>query len=127
MRSTDLAVIFRPGLISHPNHEMSPQEHHLSQQVLEFLIAQQDWFLLDIPPPPQSDTGAPILDGGEDLDDILMVPSSDDDNSQAAGSWKLVGNQRRKVVRRRTMEQSKSCHRTNPISFDLYFIQMLLV
>ncbi|KAL0953190.1 hypothetical protein HGRIS_004444 [Hohenbuehelia grisea] len=52
MTAKNLAVIFRPGLISHPNHEMSPQEHHLSQQVLEFLIAHQDWFMLDIPPPP---------------------------------------------------------------------------
>ncbi|KAH6909176.1 rho GTPase activator [Coprinopsis sp. MPI-PUGE-AT-0042] len=52
MTATNLAVIFRPGLISHPNHEMSPQEHALSQKVLEFLIAQQDWFMLDIPPPP---------------------------------------------------------------------------
>ncbi len=52
---TDLAVIFRPGLISHPEHEMSPKEHSLSQRVLEFLIAQQDWFMLDIPPPPASE------------------------------------------------------------------------
>ena len=49
--SPDLAVIFRPGLISHPQHEMSPQEHALSQSVLEFLIAKQDWFMLDIAPP----------------------------------------------------------------------------
>ncbi|KAF8907295.1 hypothetical protein CPB84DRAFT_1744675 [Gymnopilus junonius] len=51
MTATNLAVIFRPGLISHPSHEMSPQEHALSQRVLEFLIAQQDWFMLDISPP----------------------------------------------------------------------------
>jgi hypothetical protein len=49
---TDLAVIFRPGLISHPSHELSPTEHRLSQDVLEFLIAHQDWFMLDTPPPP---------------------------------------------------------------------------
>jgi hypothetical protein len=49
---TDLAVIFRPGLMSHPTHELSPSEHRLSQEVLEFLIAHQDWFMLDTPPPP---------------------------------------------------------------------------
>jgi len=49
---TDLAVIFRPGLMSHPSHELSPSEHRLSQDVLEFLIAHQDWFMLDTPPPP---------------------------------------------------------------------------
>jgi hypothetical protein len=45
-------VIFRPGLMSHPTHELSPTEHRLSQEVLEFLIAHQDWFMLDTPPPP---------------------------------------------------------------------------
>ena len=55
--SPDLAVIFRPGLISHPQHEMSPQEHALSQSVLEFLIAKQDWFMLEIAPPPEGSPG----------------------------------------------------------------------
>ena len=38
--------------MSHPSHELSPSEHRLSQEVLEFLIAYQDWFMLDTPPPP---------------------------------------------------------------------------
>jgi GTPase-activating protein SAC7 len=38
--------------MSHPTHELSPNEHRLSQEVLEFLIAHQDWFMLDTPPPP---------------------------------------------------------------------------
>ena len=38
--------------MSHPDHELSPTEHQLSQDVLEFLIAHQDWFMLDTPPPP---------------------------------------------------------------------------
>ena len=38
--------------MSHPDHELSPSEHQLSQDVLEFLIAHQDWFMLDTPPPP---------------------------------------------------------------------------
>ncbi|KAF5326787.1 hypothetical protein D9619_004210 [Psilocybe cf. subviscida] len=62
MTATNLAVIFRPGIISHPSHEMSPQEHSLSQQVLEFLIAHQDWFMLDIIPPMQAGDSHP----GED-------------------------------------------------------------
>jgi len=49
---TDLAVIFRPGLMSHPSHELSPSEHRLSQEVLEFLIAYQDYFMLETPLPP---------------------------------------------------------------------------
>jgi hypothetical protein len=46
--SSDLAVIFRPGILSHPSHEMLPAQHALSQRVLEFLIAHQDWFMLEI-------------------------------------------------------------------------------
>jgi hypothetical protein len=38
--------------MSHPTHELEPSEHRLSQDVLEFLIAHQDWFMLDTPPPP---------------------------------------------------------------------------
>ncbi|KAH9167838.1 Rho GTPase activation protein [Lactarius sanguifluus] len=52
MTAQNLAVIFRPGLMSHPEHELTPSEHQLSQDVLEFLIAHQDWFMLDTPPPP---------------------------------------------------------------------------
>jgi GTPase-activating protein SAC7 len=100
---TDLAVIFRPGLISHPNHEMSPKEHALSQEVLEFLIAQQDWFMLDIPPPPQSESGSPNSMASWE-DDVVMVPSSDENDSQVGGGWKPVGKPEKKpkTPRRRT-------------------------
>ncbi|KAI0027876.1 Rho GTPase activation protein, partial [Vararia minispora EC-137] len=48
MTAQNLAVIFRPGIMSHPSHELTPAEHHLSQDVLEFLIAHQDWFMLSV-------------------------------------------------------------------------------
>ncbi|KAG8772987.1 hypothetical protein FRC15_002343 [Serendipita sp. 397] len=35
---------------------MSPEHHKLSQEVLEFMIEHQDWFMLDIPPPPRKDS-----------------------------------------------------------------------
>ncbi|KZT29820.1 Rho GTPase activation protein [Neolentinus lepideus HHB14362 ss-1] len=103
MTAQNLAVIFRPGLINHPDHELSPKEHQLSQDVLEFLIAHQDWFILDIPPPPDSTSpGAPKSPHSLD-DDIGVVPSSDDDQSYVGGGWRLVGKDRRlKVQRRRT-------------------------
>ncbi|KAL4072736.1 Rho GTPase activation protein [Scleroderma yunnanense] len=113
MTATNLAVIFRPGLISHPNHELSPNEHHLSQQVLEFLIEHQDWFLFDIPPPPKSEpppswrpprTQHLTLPSQNDEDpDLVFVPSSDDE-PPSAGGWKLVG-QRRRITRRRTTHE----------------------
>jgi len=81
MTASNLAVIFRPGLISHPAHEMSPTEHDLSQRVLEFLIAQQDWFMLDIPPPPPNEPGSPH-EWDEDLDMEGEEP--------VGGSWRVV-------------------------------------
>ncbi|KAF7965948.1 hypothetical protein HWV62_2326 [Athelia sp. TMB] len=107
MTASNLAVIFRPGLIAHPEHEMLPREHDLSQKVLEFLIAQQDWFILDIPPPPQriqptslTPTGMTVAEEG-----ILVQPSSDSgaEDPLSAG-WKLVGKQTRRITRRRTQD-----------------------
>jgi len=106
--SLDLAVIFRPGLISHPKHEMMPAEHALSQEVLEFLIAQQDWFMLDIPPPPRTDSvlitpTQPL--SPEDEDSVFMVPSESDEEPPEGG-WKLVERQQKKLARRRTIDSS---------------------
>ncbi|KAF2104038.1 RhoGAP-domain-containing protein, partial [Rhizodiscina lignyota] len=44
MTTPNLAAIFQPGLISHPNHDMAPGEYRLSQDVLIFLIENQDHF-----------------------------------------------------------------------------------
>ena len=46
MTSANLAAIFQPGLLSHPTHDMRPQEYRLSQDVLIFLIDNQDSFLI---------------------------------------------------------------------------------
>lgn len=45
MPSANLAAIFQPGMLSHPQHYMSPDEYKLSQDVLIFLIENQDHFL----------------------------------------------------------------------------------
>lgn len=102
--------------MSHPEHELTPKEHQLSQEVVEFLIAHQDWFMLDIPPPPASPSPHPHHPGGvarEDVEDVVMVSSSEDEGSPATtgtGGWKLVGGrtqaeQGRRVARRRTMNE----------------------
>ncbi|KZT40042.1 Rho GTPase activation protein [Sistotremastrum suecicum HHB10207 ss-3] len=119
MPASNLAVIFRPGILAHPSHDMAPKENELSQQVLEFLIANQDWFMLDIPPPPQSSQpgsaiASPVND--DDLDDVVVVPSSDEDQSSSKGpkgGWKLVERAQRrgriqekaKIDRRRTTSE----------------------
>jgi len=46
MTAQNLAAIFQPGIISHPNHDMAPKEYRLSQDVLIFLIENQDNFLI---------------------------------------------------------------------------------
>ena len=78
---------------------MLPREHQLSQNVLEFLIAHQDWFMLDIPPPPQ-----PSISTIHRLtDDVDIMPSSDD---EIGGGWKLVNRgDSMKIRRRRTMTE----------------------
>ena len=45
MPGSNLAAIFQPGLLSHPDHDMNPQEYRVSQEVLVFLIQYQDRFL----------------------------------------------------------------------------------
>jgi len=109
MTATNLAVIFRPGLISHPHHEMSPGEHALSQKVLEFLIAHQDHFMLDIPPPPIDSLGSPPP-ALSDIEDITVVPSSDEEQSHVGGGWKLVNRVRPSISRRRTTADSSDSH-----------------
>ncbi|KNG52413.1 rho-gtpase-activating protein 5 [Stemphylium lycopersici] len=46
MTTSNLAAIFQPGLLSHPEHDMSPKDYRLSQDVLIFLIDNQDHFLI---------------------------------------------------------------------------------
>jgi GTPase-activating protein SAC7 len=49
MTTPNLAAIFQPGILSHPTHDMAPQEYRLSQDVLIFLIENQDHFLIGMP------------------------------------------------------------------------------
>ena len=46
MTAANLAAIFQPGMLSHPDHDMSPPDYRLSQNVLIFLIENQDSFLI---------------------------------------------------------------------------------
>lgn len=46
MPAENLAAIFQPGLLRHPQHDMAPAEYKLSQDVIVFLINNQDHFLI---------------------------------------------------------------------------------
>jgi hypothetical protein len=92
-------VIFRPAVLSHPDYEMQPKEHKLSQEVLEFLIAHQDWFMLDIPPPPTTSAG---LVGSDEEGDVTLT--SDEETN--GGGWKLIGRaEQPRLTRRRTITE----------------------
>ncbi|EJU05075.1 Rho GTPase activation protein [Dacryopinax primogenitus] len=127
MPASNLALIFRPGLISHPSHELTPEEHQLSLKVLEFLIAQQDYFMMDLSPPPipptpsaespqppfptappltpasLPSTGSQTGQVSDESSDIYMVPSSSD-SDPPSGGWKLINRRGKEVHRRRTTD-----------------------
>ncbi|KAI9891532.1 MAG: hypothetical protein M1814_002655 [Vezdaea aestivalis] len=46
MPSANLAAIFQPGMLSHKKHDLHPHEYRLSQDVLIYLIENQDHFLI---------------------------------------------------------------------------------
>jgi len=84
--STDLAAIFRPGLISDPNRDISAQEHQLSQQVIEFLIWQSDLFSL------------------ADANNLSVATSSDKENPQA-----VVVEEAQEVPLGKSVDQGRLC------------------
>jgi len=72
--------------MSHPSHELLPPEHRLSQEVLEFLIAKQDWFMLDTPPPPAL-SPTPSRSLTPPLTTTANVTMSDDEGPDG---WRLI-------------------------------------
>ena len=46
MTAPNLSAIFQPGLLSNPQHDLYPEAYRLSQDVLIFLIENQDYFLV---------------------------------------------------------------------------------
>ncbi|KAL1413579.1 GTPase activating protein (GAP) for Rho1p [Vanrija albida] len=48
MTAGNLAVIFQPGILHHPEHDLRPRENALSKDVLEFLIEEQQNIVLSL-------------------------------------------------------------------------------
>lgn len=85
MPSSNLAVIFQPGMFSHPSHELSPNEHKLAVQVLEFLIDHQDHFVLGMSPQPASQLAPGELTAVSKPvtnEDVLVPSDSDEDQGE---------------------------------------------
>ncbi|CAE7066469.1 unnamed protein product [Rhizoctonia solani] len=114
MTESNLAVIFRPGIISLPAHEMKPSEHALSQEVLVFLIQHQDHFMLD--PPARGDSimlsagMSPGIERGAYLSHPQFSPGverpgyivpSDSDEDPPQGGFTLVERRQTNTIPRR--------------------------
>jgi hypothetical protein len=110
MNSANLSAIFQPGLLSHPAHDMAPEEYHLSQNVLIFLIENQDHFLIGMSgtaadektvqevqnggtPPPS----APSTPGSGPSRSKTIVGRSSSNASAGANSVRKFGDIRRNV------------------------------
>lgn len=64
MTSANLAAIFQPGMLSHPSHDMEPSEYRLSQDVIIFLIENQDNFLVGMSGTAADDKTVKEVQGG---------------------------------------------------------------
>ena len=86
MTAANLAVIFQPGMFSHPSHLTSAEEHHIAVQVLEFLIEHQDHFVLGLSPPPpphvrpEDLTVAARPEPPREVEPDALVPSDSDED-----------------------------------------------
>jgi len=101
MTTPNLAAIFQPGLLSHPQHDMAPQEYRLSQDVLIFLIENQDSFLIGMPgtaadhetvkevqsgvPSPTKVPGSPVTPSRSKT--VVNRSSSNASTTNAEGRW----------------------------------------
>ena len=124
MTSPNLAAIFQPGMLSHPSHDMSPKEYRLSQDVLIFLIENQDSFLIGMTgtaadeqtvrevqsgaPSPQATTPTTAGPRGP----RLAIGRSASNASAGADSLRKFGGVRRNV----SVSSKQSKHSTNVAS-----------
>jgi len=124
MTSPNLAAIFQPGMLSHPSHDMSPQEYRLSQDILIFLIENQDSFLIGMTgtaadeqtvkevqsgaPTPQATTPTTTVPRGSKA----TIGRSTSNASAGADSLRKFGGVRRNV----SVSSKHSKHSTNVAS-----------
>jgi hypothetical protein len=76
MTTPNLAAIFQPGILSHPAHDMAPPEYRLSQDVLIFLIENQDHFLIGMPGTGADEKTKADVESGPPTPSIGRAPKS---------------------------------------------------
>jgi hypothetical protein len=106
MTTQNLAAIFQPGILNHPQHEMAPQEYLLSQDILSFLIINQDSFLIgmqgtaaDAETVRDVQNGSPKPSGGSPTPSRAktVIGRSSSNSSVAADSVRRFGSIRRNL------------------------------
>jgi hypothetical protein len=106
MTTQNLAAIFQPGILNHPQHEMAPQEYLLSQDILSFLIINQDSFLIgmqgtaaDAETVREVQNGSPKPSGGSPTPSRAktVIGRSSSNSSVAADSVRRFGSIRRNL------------------------------
>ncbi|EPX70508.1 rho-type GTPase activating protein Rga5 [Schizosaccharomyces octosporus yFS286] len=102
MPAENLAAIFQPGILSHPNHEVYSKDYEISQNALLFLINHQGSFIKTIPlsslpplvPSPTSpDASSSTLVAQSDHNSRVQVYSS---KSGTIKRWRSFNRQSRK-------------------------------
>ncbi|KAK7969847.1 hypothetical protein PG988_008920 [Apiospora saccharicola] len=100
MTAQNLAAIFQPGMLSHPNHAMAPEEYRLNQCVIIFLIENQDHFLIGMPGTAADEKTKQVIEK------YIPAPLSSSNASAAADSVSRDG----KIRRNRSTSSRHSRH-----------------
>ncbi|KAJ5086152.1 hypothetical protein N7532_010923 [Penicillium argentinense] len=111
MTSANLSAIFQPGMLSHPQHDMSPEEYKLSQDVLIFLIENQDHFLVGM-----SGTGADEQQVKEVEAGLQPRPATNPSNirrSASSASNSTESNRKLDSLRRNVSVSSRNSRTSN--------------
>jgi hypothetical protein len=112
MTTTNLAAIFQPGILSHPHHDMAPPEYRLSQDVLIFLIENQDHFLIGMQGTAADDKTKEEVESGPPTPSVSQSPIF---GRSSSGASRLSGIRRSVSVSSRNSKKSVAPSPVTPI------------
>lgn len=115
MNSQNLAAIFQPGMLSHPSHDMAPSEYRLSQDVLIFLIENQDNFLIGMRGTAADEQTVQEVSGGTPPPGTPSTPSKSKMVGRSASNASAGADSIRKFggVRRNVSVSSRNSRQSN--------------
>ncbi|KAK8095345.1 hypothetical protein PG999_013367 [Apiospora kogelbergensis] len=92
MTAQNLAAIFQPGMLSHPNHAMAPEEYRLNQCVIIFLIENQDHFLIGMPGTAADEKTKQVIEKYTPAPPVVVSPSTPAPKRSASGVYRSSSN-----------------------------------